>query len=882
MPLRRQIRARRERVADRCHRVPVRVPHDHASTRSFLAEEREPMTIGRPDRERTVRRSTRQRARRAGAIAAERLHDDMAGRPRFLDVPLVAAVGQDVRDPASVGRHRQRLSAGEGADGEHVFGGEYRSRLRERHRGAGQRERGCEQRDTAMHKDPDHGPAAAGHYRSRSDRSCTLTAMRVVVLFSYLVLACAACSNGRTSAVGSPRGARPPIVLITIDTLRADRLGSYGSTRGLTPSLDAFAREATRFTAAVSQVPLTLPSHATILTGLHPAHHGIRTNDGFRLSPAAATLADALKSAGYATGAFIGGYPLRRSSGLSRGFDRYDDEFLASPETIERSADAVLQSAGTWVDANAAKPFFAWIHLFDPHSPYTPPPPFAAAHRDSLYDGEVAYTDAAIGRFLDRLRQRGLFASATIVVVADHGESLGEHGERTHGTFLYDSTIRVPLLIKMSAARSTIRLQPDTTGNIPMVAVPVETADLAPTIAALAGATLDRTDGRSLLPLIDGAAGDPDRPAYAESYYQNVLLGWSPLRAVRTARWKLVEAPRSELYDLEHDAGELQNRLEERAALAGGLQRALHALDSAGRAANETPAAAARESAERLRSLGYASGSTVPTAASGAIDPKDRVAVWAAIEDGIDLTGRDAASAEQKFTRALQLDAGNGLALKYLGDLRYRAGRVREARDLYRRAIDAGFRHADVYVNLASIAERDGRVDEAREMLASAVRLNESDADAWNRLGLVEARRNDLEAARRAFGQANATAADRAEPYYNLAVIERRAGNEAAAQSRLQDAIARNPAYAEAHYELGTGYLRARQPDRALAAYRAALASRPDYAEALFGAARAELDLGKSGDAKRDYERFVQIAPKEYSQQIAAAQAALQQLRIRN
>ena len=694
--------------------------------------------------------------------------------------------------------------------------------------------------------------------------------MRASVVISSLLLCCAACHSDRGPATRQASG-RPPIILITIDTLRADRLGSYGSRRGLTPSLDAFAREATRFTAAVTQVPLTLPSHATILTGLHPAHHGVRTNDGFRLSPAAPTLAASLKAAGYATGAFIGGYPLRRSSGLSRGFDRYDDEFLAAPDATERPADAVMQSASAWIDANATTPFFAWIHLFDPHSPYTPPAPFAAAHRDNPYDGEVAYTDAAVGRFLDRLRQRDLFTPTAIIVVADHGESLGEHGERTHGTFLYDATIRVPMLIKMATVRVT-----------PQIDVPVETADLAPTIAALAGARLDHTDGRSVLPLIDGAAGDADRPAYAESFYQNVLLGWSPLRAVRTARWKLIDAPRSELYDLEDDAGELQNRLAERATLASGLQRALRALDSGRGATDEARAAATSESAERLRSLGYASGSTVPTAASTAIDPKDHIAVWAEIEDGIDLTARDPASAEQKFARALQLEPGNGLALKYLGDIRYRTGRLRDARDLYRRAIDAGFHHADVYVNLAAIAEREGHFDAAREALTSAVRLTASDADAWNRLGLVEARRNDLEAARRAFSQAIALAADRSEPYYNLGVIERRAGNVAAAQARLREAIGRNPQYAEAHYELGTGYLLARQPERALEAYRAALASRPDYAEALFGAARAELDLGKSADARRDYERFVKVAPREYRQQIAAARAAIAQLRMKN
>jgi len=681
-------------------------------------------------------------------------------------------------------------------------------------------------------------------------------------------------------------------VLVTIDTLRADRLGSYGSTRGLTPSLDAFAREATRFTAAVSQVPLTLPSHATILTGLHPSHHGIRTNDGFRLAPTVPTLAELLKASGYATAAFIGGYPLRASSGLPRGFDRYDDEFLTSPGVTERSADEVMRSAAVWIEANRSQPFFAWIHLFDPHSPYAPPAPFAAAHRDAPYDGEVAYTDAASGRFLDRLRQQGLYAPATIVIVADHGESLGEHGERTHGTFLYDATIRVPLLIKLP----TVRLKPDATydragatygkadatsawSGSRIVDVPVETADLAPTIAVLAGAALTRSDGQSLVPLIAGAAGDPDRPAYTESYYQNILLGWSPLRAVRTERWKLVEAPRPELYDLEQDPHELQSRLNERAALATGLQRALTSLDAADRSKDGARAAATSESVERLRSLGYASGSTTPTPATRAIDPKDRVAVWAEIEDGIDLTARDPASAGQKFARALQLQPDNGLAMKYLADLQFRAGRLREAREQYRRAIAAGFRHPDAYVNLASIAEREGHLDEAREALTNAVGLAASDADAWNRLGLLEARHGDVDAARRAFAQAIAVAGDRPEPYYNLGLIERRAGNETAAQTRLHEALTRNPKYAEAHYELGTGYLLARQPERALEAYRAALASRPDYPEALFGAARAELDLGKTGDARRDYERFVQVAPKEYRRQIAAAREAIRRLR---
>jgi tetratricopeptide (TPR) repeat protein len=520
--------------------------------------------------------------------------------------------------------------------------------------------------------------------------------------------------------------------------------------------------------------------------------------------------------------------------------------------------------AEPWIEQQQSRPFFVWMHLFDPHSPYTPPAPYAATHADAPYDGEVAYTDAAIGRLFEWLKTRKLFSESTIIIVADHGESLGDHGERTHGTFLYDSTIRVPLIVKLPRA-----------AGASVVDVPVEIADLAPTIAALAGVALPSVDGQSLLPLIAGGAGDSDRPAYAESYYQNVLLGWSPLRAVRTERWKFIEAPRPELYDLEADPAEHKNRVIDRGALATALQRA---LPSPGDEPSSQPSAAGGEAAERLRSLGYVSGSTRPTPATRGVDPKDRVEVWARIEDGLDRLSTDPSAARQAFADALRLDPGNGLAMKYLADLSFRAGRLREARAAYQQAIAAGFRHPDVFVNLAAIAEREGRPDEARASLKHAIELNAFDADAWNRLGVLELGHGDLDAARTAFAKAIGVAPERAEPHYNLAVLERRAGNEASAQAHLRDALTRNPAYPEANYELGTGYLIAKQPAPALNAYRAALAARPDYAEALFGAARAALDLGQAADARQYYEHFVRVAPREYARQVAAAREALTRL----
>jgi arylsulfatase A-like enzyme/Tfp pilus assembly protein PilF len=685
------------------------------------------------------------------------------------------------------------------------------------------------------------------------------------LLAAFAAFSLAGCRAGHRPEAARP-GDRRPIILVTVDTLRADRLGAYGSPKGLTPALDRFAQNATRFAAAVTQAPLTLPAHATILTGLHPARHGIRTNDGFRLPANVPTLAEALHSRGYATAAFIGGAPLAASFGLARGFDRYDDDFLRAPAAVERPADEVIRAGVAWIDQHRSSSFFVWLHLFDPHSPYTPPAPFAAAHAGSPYDGEVAYADAAIGRLFEHLQGANLFSSAAVIVVADHGESLGEHGERTHGTFLYDATVRVPLLVKLPGATVSA-----------VVTAPVETADLAPTIASIADAALGAVDGRDLMPLLDPrdrTAGDPDRPAYAESYYQNILLGWSPLRAARTARWKYVDAPHPELYDLEEDPGELRNRVNDRAGLAAGLQRALP--DAGGGAAPGRSGGG--EAAERLRSLGYTSGSTMATPATRAVDPKDRVQVWSEIETGIDRITRDPTGAQQAFARALRLDPGNGLAMKYLADISFAAGRLADAREGYTRAIAARFRHPDAFVNLAAIAEREGRLDEARAALKQALQLTEADADAWNRLGLLEARRGDVDAARQAFKSAVTAEPGRAEPYYNLALIERRAGDEAAAQAHLKDAIARKAAYPEAQYELGTGYLRAGQTQPALDAYHAALAARPDYAEALFGAARAALDLGNMDEARRDYARFIEVAPQEYAPQIAAARDALRRL----
>jgi choline-sulfatase len=709
--------------------------------------------------------------------------------------------------------------------------------------------------------------------RHWKNRRTLLAAGATVAAAAVLALAGAQWrSRPADDGISVPTGAA--IILITIDTLRADRVGVYGSTRGLTPNLDRLAAEGIRFDAATAQAPLTLPSHATMLTGVHPARHGARTNDGFRVDPGIPLLSEVLQDAGYATGAFIGAFPLARTTGLARGFDRYDDDFLhgeAAP--VERRADDVVRPAAEWLEGrlgqrSGPERLFAWIHLFDPHTPYEAPPAEAAAHPDP-YDAEIAYTDAAIGRFFERLRTLGLYDRSILVVVADHGESLGEHGERTHGVFLYDATIRVPLIVRLPGGR------PAGTS----VAAPVETTDLAPTLAELAGATLPGPlDGQTLVPLLHGHPGDPERPTYAESYYQHVLLGWSPLRAIRTSRWKFIEAPRPELYDLKNDPAELTNRLRERENLAHALRNLLPPSEPPG-ADEQTPpvSAATAEARDRLRSLGYLSGRTVRPAGE-AIDPKDRVSVWSAIEEGLEWIDRDPKVSAAAFERALAEDPDNGLALKYLGDISYRASRHAEAAARYERAIATGFIHPDVFVNLAAVSERLERPDEARRALEAAVALEPGSADVWNQLGILRATAGDIGAAREAFSRALDLDPLRAEPYYNLALLDRGAGREALALTRLGQALDRNPAYPEAHYEIGSLHLSAGRVAEALTSYRAALHAAPDYPEALFSAAHAAVLLERPDEARGYYQRFIDVAPPKYARQVAAARQALARL----
>jgi arylsulfatase A-like enzyme/Tfp pilus assembly protein PilF len=484
------------------------------------------------------------------------------------------------------------------------------------------------------------------------------------------------------------------------------------------PRLWGLAGRGVRFSNAHSPVPLTLPAHTTLLTGLGPQHHGVRDNIGYALGPERPTVAESFAAGGWATAAFVGGYPLDRVFGLARGFEHYDDRMSRVPDDgreghVERRATEVVESALAWLDGARPGPFFLWVHLFDPHDPYEAPPPFAGRHAQP-YDDEVAYADHELGRLLDGVA--GLRPGPCwIVVVADHGEALGEHGERTHGIFLYEETLRVPLVIVSPGADEPRVLDR-----------PVSLADLAPTLLEAAGLEpLPGGDGQSLLRLLEHGRGWEPQPLYLESIHGRRRFGWAPLAGFLDWPEKYVAAPSPELYDLGKDTGETENLFT--AARAAALEQRLAA--ARGTDGEELPAAEAGSGVdlERLASLGYvgAGGTALRPEAvwdRPRPDPKERVAALPAIERGVDalVAGRDE-EARAALEEALRIDPDNLVTLDNLGILALRASEFARAEGLFREGLRRDRDAENLANNLGIALARLGRHAEAQTAFRRAL-----------------------------------------------------------------------------------------------------------------------------------------------------------------
>jgi len=558
-------------------------------------------------------------------------------------------------------------------------------------------------------------------------------------IFSSTVIAAGfflCCAQIVSSADPSVAEKKTNVLLITLDTMRADYLSCNGSKKVRTHHLDGLAAGGVNFTRARTSVPLTLPAHASIMTGNHPPVHGVRDNGTYRLSEEQLALAEVLHGQGYETAAFIGAFVLDRQFGLAQGFDKYDEGHWGSVGGLEnlaaeRNGDAVHDAFSRWLgNRTGGEPFFAWVHLYDPHAPHSPPEPFRTKYPGNPYAGEVAYTDAVVGKLVEDLESRKLLDSTLIAVVGDHGEGLGEHGEQTHSLLIYNSTIHVPMLLHFP-------------GFIPAgkkVEHLTRTIDLAPTILDYLGVSQTFGQGTSLRPLVEGKRLGEEIVAYSESLYPNLNLGWSELRALETGTHRFILAPRPELYDLAADPGERENCIDLNPEVGDRLERSLASLmESMPESGGHVRQVVDSQTQEMLRSLGYVSSNhSSPPEGSSPVDPKDKMELWTNIESGLALfsQGKDAAALDI-FKRALAEDGDIPILYDHVGWSYIRLNQYDRAEQVYRQSLERGFDSADLRANLGLIYYRWGEFEKAENELRAALNLEERSISAHYRLADV-------------------------------------------------------------------------------------------------------------------------------------------------
>ena len=652
-----------------------------------------------------------------------------------------------------------------------------------------------------------------------------------------LCLVCSLASAMAGTTTPPPAKSQPPnVILITLDTTRADRMGFLGSKRGLTPNLDALARQSVVFTHAYSQVPLTTASHATILTGTYPQFHQV--NDfGVPLAEDLPYAPYIFRGNGYHTAAFVGSLVLdpatRSAPGFERGFDTYDAGFHRRHQgedryqAIERRAGEVIGHTLEWLTTHYEGPFFIWVHLYDPHDPYDPPEPYKSKYASAPYDGEIAYADAAVGKLLSWLRLRGLYDGALIAVMADHGEALGEHGETTHGIFLYDETIRVPLLFKLPRERSAGKRIESRAGLV----------DVLPTMLEAVGIAIPHdVQGESLLSMLKpampksatlkpAAAGaatatgkapetPPDRPAYAESDYPHRTFGWASLRALRTGKYLFIEAPHKELYDQSADPKAEHNLSTTSVAVTNTLASQLDAFRQKTGTAKEAPKVSADpDLQERLNALGYVASDSSASAALGikdtGADPKDKVEV-------VNLLHR------------------------------------------------------------AEMFKEDMHFAEAVPLLEQVIALEPNLPITYLQLGTALTSLKEYEKAVPILRKAVEMRPDLTVPRYQLGSALFETGDFAAAAVQFETAVARSPNWPEAHLSLATAYARAGRLTDAIPEYTKVIELRPNHYSAHLLLGRALALSGNPAAAVPNLVKAAELQPKSPEPHAFLADAYLQ------
>ncbi|MCI0547395.1 MAG: sulfatase-like hydrolase/transferase, partial [Candidatus Rokubacteria bacterium] len=643
---------------------------------------------------------------------------------------------------------------------------------------------------------------------------------RAVLLAMLVPLAGA----GACSRLPAARGY--DLLLVTLDTVRADRLGAYGSRSAETPSLDRLARQGLRFETAIAAAPLTLPSHATMLTGLLPPRHGLRNNGAGALPPGMETLAMRLSSAGYRTAAFVGAFVLDRRYGLDHGFEHYDDAIERDPNALtsrvaERPGSVVVERALSWIGAPDERPFFAWVHLYDAHAPYDPPEPFRSRHPASRYQGEIASVDAQVGRLLDLLEKTGRAGRTVVAVVADHGESLGEHGELTHGLLVYEPTLRVPFLLRAPGVVPAGRT----------VTEPVSLADLGPTLAGLLErpfASAAALNGRDLSRVLRQGGEPPAADVYSESHYPRTF-GWSALAAMRRGNLKFISAPRPELYDLGRDPGEAHDRIR----LDGRQAEMEKALVALGKADRKAAPAFDHDARERLASLGYVVAPPDRAPGDPGRDPKDVVGLFRRFEvANWAVQGGRLEEAIPALETLVAEEPTNAVFRGLLAEVLRRRGHRARAVRLYRQAAASAPDDPDVRYNLALTLHEAGRHQEAWTEAEEAVRLDPARPESQNALGIARLAAGRPGSALAAFTRACELDPRDPRAHNNRGNVLRQMGRAGEAEEAYRRAMELAPRYGDSLNGLGTLEVERGRPAAALPLFERALEAAPDLHEA--------------------------------------------------
>jgi choline-sulfatase len=651
-----------------------------------------------------------------------------------------------------------------------------------------------------------------------------------------------------------------PIVLISIDTLRADHLPLYGYRSVATPAIDALARDGVTFDRAYAHSPQTLPSHASMLSGRLPFQHGVRDNVGFEVKPNERLLPALLHRYEYVSGGFVSAYVLRRATGISRGFDTYDDNLpAASPESsigqVQRDGTLTLAAAERWLAAREDPRFFLFLHLYEPHKPYAPPKRFG---HYMPYDGEIAYADEIVGRCLDMLRARGWYEKATIVLVSDHGEGLGDHGEQEHGLFLYNNTIHVPLVVKVPANRSAGHRIPD----------PVQHLDLVPTLLDMVGAEVPPDlAGRSLRPLLEGRQVRSLRAVgiYAEALYSRYHFGWSELHSLTYGRRRYIKAPREELYDLERDPAETRNLAPEQSRTVRDMRTALARLMAG--ASIERPSTVSLEDQQTLQALGYvATAQPLGAEAPGTslADPKDKVHILEVYRQASDLAGeRRFFDAIPLYRRILATDPQMADVWLQLAQVLTRAGATAAAVDAYRKVIELNPSDAGALIGAAAGLLRLNRLAEAEAHARLAVA--HAPAGAHELLAKIALARNDAASAEREASLAHEADPTLPLPLYVKGLVLYRQGNYTAALSYLQQAAsalsARTLQINELHFYMGDIFARLERYPEAEAEFKAEVRLFPHNARVRASLAMLYRSTGRDRDAEQAIADLLRALP---------------------